>query len=182
MGMSWALYLIGLHKDVQEKIHEELDRIFGDDVERPVSTEDLKDMHYLDIVLKESLRIKPSVPIIARQINEETVICGYRIPKGASCLVYIHDLHRDESVFPNPEKFDPDRFLPKNSVNRHPYAYIPFSAGPRNCIGQRFAIMEEKIVISTILRNFTIESLDQRTKFHLRQNSFCDLHYQFEYE
>ncbi|CAL1268169.1 unnamed protein product [Larinioides sclopetarius] len=164
MGISWALYLIGLHKDVQEKVHEELDGIFGDDTERHANTDDLKDMKYLDCVLKESQRIYPSVPFIARQINEDTNICGYPIPKGTLSLVHIHSLHRDERWFPNPEKFDPDRFLPENCTNRHPFAYIPFSAGPRNCIGQRFAQMEEKIIVSTVLRHYTLESLDQRDK------------------
>ncbi|GFT97852.1 cytochrome P450 4c3 [Nephila pilipes] len=135
MGMSWALYLIGLHKDVQNKVHEELDRIFGDDAERPIETEDLKDMNYLDRVLKESQRLYPSVPTIARRITDDTTICGYPIPKESSCIVLVHQLHRNEAVFPDPEKFDPDRFLPENSANRHPFAYIPFSAGPRNCIG-----------------------------------------------
>ncbi|GFU36139.1 cytochrome P450 4V2 [Trichonephila clavipes] len=133
-GIYWALYNIGLNKDVQEKIHEELDRIFGDDTERPVNTEDLKDMVYLDRVIKESQRLYPSVPVIARRISENTNICGYPIPEGSSCIVFVHQLHRDETVFPNPEKFDPDHFLPENSANRHPYAYIPFSAGPRSKI------------------------------------------------
>ncbi|GFQ96023.1 cytochrome P450 4V2, partial [Trichonephila clavata] len=73
-GICWALYNIGLNKDVQEKIHEEMDRIFGDDTERPVNTEDLKDMVYLDRVLKESQRLYPSVPVIARRISEDTNI------------------------------------------------------------------------------------------------------------
>ncbi|GFT35166.1 cytochrome P450 4V2 [Nephila pilipes] len=164
MGMSWALYNIGLNKDVQEKVHEELDRIFGDDTERPVDTDDLKDMVYLDCVLKESQRLYPSVPAIARRVSEDTNICGYPVPKGSSCIILVHQLHRDETVFPNPEKFDPDRFLSENCADRHPYAYIPFSAGPRNCIGQRYAVMEEKILISAILRNYTIESLRPRDK------------------
>ncbi|GFR15369.1 cytochrome P450 4V2 [Trichonephila clavata] len=174
MGMSWALYMIGLHKDVQSKIHEELDCIFGDDVERPVETDDLKDMKYLECVLKESQRLYPSVPLIARRITEDTTIsrritedttiCGYSVPKDSSCIVAVNLLHRDPTVFPAPEKFDPDRFLPENSIDRKPFAYIPFSAGPRNCIGQRFAIMEEKVIVSSILRNYTIESLDQRDK------------------
>ncbi|GFQ74746.1 cytochrome P450 4c3 [Trichonephila clavata] len=86
------------------------------------------------------------------------------IPEGTICVALAHALHRDAEVFPNPEKFNPDRFLPENSLNRNPYAYIPFSAGPRNCIGQKLSMMEQIIVISTILRNYTIESLDQRDR------------------
>jgi len=164
MGVSWSLYLIGLYKEIQNDLHKEMDRIFGDDVERPISTDDLKDMEYLDRVLKESQRLYPSVPMFGRTSSPGTVINGYKIPEGIACLVLTYELHRDPEVFPNPEKFDPDRFLPENSVDRSPFAYVPFSAGPRNCIGQRFAIMEEKIIVANILRNFSLESLQPRDK------------------
>ncbi|KAL1448337.1 hypothetical protein MTO96_044092 [Rhipicephalus appendiculatus] len=76
-------------------------------------------------------------------------------------------LHRDPEVFPKPEEFHPERFFPENSKGRHPFAYAPFSAGPRNCIGQKFALAEEKIVIGNILRRFTIKSLDQRDQVEI---------------
>ncbi|GFS32396.1 cytochrome P450 4V2 [Nephila pilipes] len=162
--ITWALYFIGLYPDVQAKVHEELDAIFGDDVNTDVTENDLKYMKYLDCVLKETNRLYSVVPLIGRDLKEDANICGYTIPKNSTCIVLIYFLHRDKDVFPDPEKFDPDRFLPENFAKIPDYGYIPFSAGPRNCIGKNFANMEMKTIVSSILRNFTIESLDSRDK------------------
>ncbi|XP_077521031.1 cytochrome P450 4c3-like isoform X1 [Amblyomma americanum] len=167
MGISWALFLIGHHPREQQLIHEELDLIFGEDRERHVTSEDLKQMKYLECALKECQRIYPSVPLITRACMEPFTVGGTTLPKGSIINVETYFLHRDPEVFPKPEEFHPERFFPENAKGRHPYAYIPFSAGPRNCIGQRFALAEEKIVVANILRRFRVQSLDQRDQVAL---------------
>ncbi|GBM26730.1 Cytochrome P450 4V2 [Araneus ventricosus] len=163
VGIStmWAIYLIGQYPEVQAKLHEEIDLVFGEDRERPVTEKDLKDLQYMDCVLKECNRIYPTVPILGRNAKEEIKICGSTIPKDTTCAIVTYFLHRDEDVFPDPEKFDPDRFSPENRVNIPEFAYIPFSGGPRNCIGYKFAEMEIGTIMCYILRNFTVESLNK---------------------
>ncbi|GFS61340.1 cytochrome P450 4c3 [Nephila pilipes] len=167
VGMSWALYLIGQDPKVQKKCQEELEEIFGDDSSRPMSSEDVKNLKYIECVLKESQRLYPSLPYIGRESSCDILVNGYTIPAGTNCMIFTYMLHRDEEMFPDPEKFDPDRFLPENSVGRHPFAYVPFSAGPRNCIGQRFAMMEQKVVLAHVLMNYEVKSLVPRDQLQL---------------
>ncbi|GFT47454.1 cytochrome P450 4c3 [Nephila pilipes] len=87
---------------------------------------------------------------------------GHTIPKGASCFIFSYFLNRDENIFPDPEKFDPDRFLPEKAAKLPDCALLPFGEGRRNCIGQMFAKMELKTIVSSILRNYNVESLDLR--------------------
>ncbi|KAJ8736221.1 hypothetical protein PYW08_006877 [Mythimna loreyi] len=155
-GLAFCFMLLAHHKDVQEKIFEEITEIFGDS-KRSVTIEDLPKMKYLERCIKESLRLYPPVHFISRNLKEDTTLSNYEIPAGTFCHIYIYDLHRRPDLYKNPDKFDPDRFLPENSVGRHPYAYIPFSAGPRNCIGQKFAMMEMKVAVAEVLREFTLE-------------------------
>ena len=124
----------------------------------------IKSLKYLECCIKEGLRLFPSVPFIGRRSHEDLKLNGYHIPKGTIIFVYIYMLHRDPDVFPDPEKFDPDRFLQENAAGRHPFAFVPFSAGPRNCIGQRFAMSELKVVLAYLLRYFRFVSLDERDK------------------
>uniref|UniRef100_A0A131Y021 Putative p450 n=1 Tax=Ixodes ricinus TaxID=34613 RepID=A0A131Y021_IXORI len=171
MAISWCLYLLGLYPKVQAKVHEELDEVLQKDLEKDVTMDDLKQLKYLDCVVKECQRLYPSVPFIGRTVTKEITLGGNVIPEGTNVGMIIFALHRDPDVFPKPEEFDPDRFLPENSGSRHPFAFIPFSAGSRNCIGQRFALMEVKIVLAHILRSFSLRSLQQRDELMI----FIDL-------
>lgn len=155
--ISWACHCIGSDSNVQKKIHEELDNIFGDS-DRHVTVDDLSKMNYLELAIKETMRKYPVVTQIGRELTEDIVVDGHFLKKGLNVNILIHGIHQDERYFPEPEKFDPDRFLPENSKNIPPLAFIPFSAGKRNCIGQRFAIMEMKVLLSSIFRNFTLKS------------------------
>ncbi|XP_027693100.1 cytochrome P450 4V2 [Vombatus ursinus] len=165
-GMNWVLYLLGSYPEAQRKVHSELDEVFGKS-DRPVTVDDLKKLKYLDCVIKETLRLFPSVPFFARTLISDCFIAGYKVPKGTEAVVLPYALHRDPKHFPDPEDFQPERFFPENARGRHPYAYVPFSAGPRNCIGQKFAMMEEKTVISWVLRRFWVESIQKREELQL---------------
>ncbi|XP_069545296.1 cytochrome P450 4V8 [Brachyistius frenatus] len=160
-SMNWILHLLGSHPEAHGKVQQELQEVFGTS-DRPMNTDDLKKLKYLECVIKEALRLFPSVPFFARSIGEDCYINSFKVPKGANAIIITYALHRDPRYFPKPEEFRPERFLPENSVGRPPYAYIPFSAGLRNCIGQRFALMEEKVVVASILRNFNIEACQTR--------------------
>ncbi|GIY23003.1 cytochrome P450 4c3 [Caerostris darwini] len=162
IAVKWALFLIGLYPEVQERIHQELDSVLGADSKGPLSVGELNELKYLDCVLKEGNRLYPPGPIIGRKVSEEVSICGYKIPKRTTVLVAPFLVHRDEDVFPDPEKFDPERFLPENSAHIPDCGYIPFAAGPRNCMGRAFGEMEVKILVCHILRSFSLHSLDSR--------------------
>ena len=110
----------------------------------------------------------PSVYFISRILGEDLRLTnGYLLPKSTDVFIHIYDVHRNPDVYPDPERFDPDRFLPENCQNRHPYAYLPFSAGPRNCIGQKFAILELKAALCAILSNFVLEPIDTQESIKL---------------
>ncbi|KAF8770888.1 Cytochrome P450 4c3 like protein [Argiope bruennichi] len=124
-----------IQKVQKQKYMEELDAIFGDEKNMDISREILSHMRYLECVIKETMRLYPVIPLITRENDREFKVLNHTVEKGTICVILFTALHRDPEVFPDPEKFDPDRFLPENCAGRHPYAYTPFSAGPRNCIG-----------------------------------------------
>ncbi|XP_044165465.1 cytochrome P450 4V2-like isoform X3 [Acropora millepora] len=164
-AITWALYLLARHPEVQRKADEEVDNFFAHHPET-LTVGDLKEFRYLDCVIKEAQRLFPSVPVLGRTVTEDYNFNGYTAPKGTTVVTAIVALHRNPEVWPAPLQFDPDRFLPENSQGRHPFAFIPFSAGPRNCIGQRFALLEVKIVLSYILHNFVIDSTQTIDELH----------------
>ncbi|XP_046827980.1 cytochrome P450 4C1-like [Vespa crabro] len=157
VALCFALSLFAKHKDVQKRIRDEVNTVMQENYNLTIPM--LQEFSYLERCLKESLRLYPSVHLILRYLTEDMQLKNYLIPAGTMCHLNIYSIHRNPEYWPNPEVFDPDRFLPENLKNRHPYSYIPFSAGPRNCIGQRFAMLELKVIVAYILHNFHLEPL-----------------------
>ena len=112
-------------------------------------------------VLKEAMRLFPPVPLHFREATKEIDLGhGHIIPEGTNIFMSGYTEHRDPRHFPDPDKFDPERFSPQNSVGRHPYAYIPFGIGRRMCVGPLFATMEVKTILSTVLRRYCITEIE----------------------
>ncbi|KAJ8976175.1 hypothetical protein NQ317_002064 [Molorchus minor] len=158
MAITFLLLMMANHPNIQETVSQEISDVLGTGVP---TYENLLELKYTERVIKETLRLYPSVPFISRIASEDfKTFTGYLIPKGTILHMHIFDMHRDPRIYRDPLTFDPDRFLPEN-CQRHPFAYIPFSAGPRNCIGQKFAIMELKAVLCGILRKFSLQHVDK---------------------
>ena len=108
-------------------------------------------------VVKEVIRLFSPVPFLFRTASEDVDLGnGYCAPKGSSVVAMCCDTHRDPNLYPDPDRFDPDRFSPENSYGRHPYAYVPFGAGRRFCIGYKFAMMELKTMLSVVIRRIKV--------------------------
>ncbi|KAI1307577.1 Cytochrome P450 4c3 [Halotydeus destructor] len=159
LAISYCTLHLGHDPLIQEKLFNEILEVVGDDLEREISLDHLSRLTYLEMVIKESLRMSPSAPTVVRKLSEPIEINGHVIPEGISVFMMIHLLHRDPRHFPEPDTFDPERFSPNNLDKIPAYAYVPFSSGSRNCIGQKFAMNEIKIVVAHIVRRFKLKSL-----------------------
>lgn len=158
-GSSFFLCIMGAYPEIQDRVVAELDSIFkGSD--RPCTFQDTLEMKYLERCLMETLRMFPPVPMIAREIKEEVVLpsTGAVLPQNCTILIGTFKLHRNPAIFPNPDEFNPDNFLPEKSASRHYYSFVPFSAGPRSCVGRKYAVLKLKVLLSTVLRNFHVRS------------------------
>jgi len=154
-GLTWTFYLLAKHPNIQEKAREEIMSVL--DKSKYSSYEQLNSFTYLTAIIKESHRLYPPVPIIARLVDEPFEVAGYTIPVGTQIRIAPWGIHRNPNVWKSPDDFMPERFLEPIKENAdNPFAYVPFSAGSRNCIGQKFAINEEITIISSVLRRFRL--------------------------
>ncbi|XP_030752351.1 cytochrome P450 4c3-like isoform X2 [Sitophilus oryzae] len=181
-SLTFTFTLLGMHPEIQQKVYEEVITEIGRDA--PIETDHLPKLKYTERVISESLRLFPPVFIVGRHINKDIQIGDKIFPKGTNVLVYTFALHRNSKYWPNPKKFDPDRFLPEEIAKRPPSCYIPFSEGPRNCIGKLYAMMSMKVVVANVIRNFRISSkyrsvdeMEMRGLITIRTKNDIDCHF-----
>ena len=158
-ALQWTLYYLSQHEDLQEKCRQEVLSVCENSSHGTghIEHEHMCQMPYLTQFIKESMRFGNPVPFILRQLTQDTKIDKYTVPEGTSINISIVDCHHNPDHWENTNKFDPDRFSPKKCEGRHPFAFIPFSAGPRNCIGQTMAMDELKTSLACILKRFRIK-------------------------
>lgn len=148
-ALTWTLYLLSQHPDIEARVQAELETVLG---ERDPSFADADALVFTELVVRESMRLYPPVFAIARMTEREASIGDYTIPPSSEVALWFYFAHRDARWFPEPERFDPDRFANDSAVNRPRHAYLPFGGGARMCIGKTFATIEAVLILATLLR------------------------------
>ncbi|KAI0240414.1 Cytochrome P450 3A24 [Lamellibrachia satsuma] len=157
--LTYLMYNLARHPDCQQKAADEVDRVVGDQDE--VSYEMLSKLTYLDMCIQETLRMYPPSIGMDREVKCDIIVNGVILPENAIVTIPIYALHHDPEVWPEPDKFDPERFTAEAKASRNPFAYMPFGHGPRNCIGMRLAQQEMKMVMMSVLRQLRITTCHQ---------------------
>ncbi|HKE24337.1 MAG TPA: cytochrome P450 [Bryobacteraceae bacterium] len=152
-ALTWTWFLLSRHPEVEAKLWDELDRVLQGRAPEPA---DLAKLPYTEMVIRESLRLYPPAPAVAREPVEDTTIAGYRIRKGSLLSINTYALQRDARFYPDPERYDPERFSPGWEERIPRYTYLPFGAGPRVCIGNAFAMMEARLILATVAQRYKL--------------------------
>jgi cytochrome P450 len=153
LALTWTWYLLSQHPQARQRLEDELDGVLKG---RPPEYSDLVNLPYLRMVVDESLRLYPPAWGFSRQALAEDRLGGFRLPRGWLAFVIPYVLHRLPAFWPNPDQFDPERFLPERSADRPKFAYIPFGAGPRQCIGNQFALIETQLSVATFAQSYRL--------------------------
>ncbi len=152
-GLSWMCYILSRHPDIAQRVHAEVDEVLGD---RTPTAEDIPQLQYTTMVIKEALRLYPPVWIVARTPLEDDEVGGYHIPAGTIVYLSPYVTHRHPDFWENPEGVDPERFTKERSQGRHRFAWFPFSGGPRGCVGFLFANQEMQLVLAMMAQRFRL--------------------------
>jgi cytochrome P450 len=156
LALSWVCYMVAQHPDVAERLLAELQFLNGN----APSYEDLFRLKFTRMVIDETMRLYPPVWVLSRTAANDDEIGGFRIPAGSEMLIFPYITHRHPKWWQSPDTFSPDRFAPENSAARIKFAYLPFGAGPRTCVGLNFAMTEIQIVLALLLQRFRLRLAD----------------------
>jgi cytochrome P450 len=154
LALTWALYLVAYDREVQLRARAIARDVLAD---RPATAEDVPHLHYIRQIIEEAMRLYPPGGLMTRTALGDDELAGRRVRQGDIIILPIYALHRHRALWEDPDQFDPARFEPQHSKDRHRYSYLPFSAGPRICIGMSFAIMEMVIVLATLVARFDLQ-------------------------
>ncbi|XP_075168865.1 cytochrome P450 6A1-like [Haematobia irritans] len=170
--MSFALYELALHQDIQERLRTEINEAYGSNSPSEINYDTIMNLRYLNQVLTETIRKYPIGTFIARRALDDYQIpdypAKYTVEKGTTCIISIWGIHHDPEIYPNPEIFDPERFAPEMIRQRDAIEFLGFGEGPRNCIGMRFGQMQARLGLASLLKcyRFTVcEKTDKQLKF-----------------
>ncbi|XP_032595828.1 probable cytochrome P450 313a4 isoform X2 [Drosophila grimshawi] len=154
--VAYTLILLSMFPQYQEKAFEEIVALFPESGDLDVTYADTQEMVYLDLILNESMRVMPPVPVVSRQTSQDLLLTnGIVVPKGVQIAIDIFHLHRSKKIWgEDAEIFNPEHFLPHYFQEKHPYAYIPFTKGIRNCIGWKYALISIKVTLAKLIRNY----------------------------
>lgn len=154
--LGWTFHLLDRHPAALARVRDEAGRVLGD---RLPQFEDLHRLAYTTMVVQEAMRLYPPVWILTRRAQQDDEVGGYRVPAGTDVLVCPYTLHRHPGFWTDPERFDPERFDPEQPSDRPRYAYIPFGAGPRFCVGNHLGMMEAVFVTAMVVRELTLRTV-----------------------
>lgn len=155
--LTWTLYLLVTNPDTMKKAHEEVDRVLGQDAS-PLTFAKYQELKYTMRCINESMRLYPHPPVLLRRaVVEDKLPGGYTVPAGQDVMISVYNIHHSPDVWDDPEAFKPERFNlddPIPSEQNTDYRYIPFSGGPRKCVGDQFALMEAVVALAIVLKKF----------------------------
>jgi cytochrome P450 family 6 len=165
--MTFCLYELSFHQDIQDRLREEIDVVLQK-YDGKITYEGIQEMEYLDKVVSETLRKYPPGPNLSRECTKDYKIPGTDVvlEKGMTAFIPTLALHHDPKYYPEPERFDPERFNEEEKAKRHHYVYLPFGEGPRICIGMRFGLMQTKVGLVSLLSKYQFR-VSKKTPLHI---------------
>jgi cytochrome P450 len=154
LALTWTFYLLSLHPEIEQRVKDEIAAVTGGG---PVRAEHIEALGFTNQVIQEAMRLYPPAALIVRAARRDVVLDGEQVRAGSTVYIPVYAVHRHETLWSDPDRFDPSRFEPEAAKARDRCSYLPFGAGPRICVGQGFAQMEAAAVLATLLRSFQLE-------------------------